>query len=460
LRFASREPRQLDRSTVFRLGEGLYTAYLPFGGPLHLLAPGVAGVAGENNANYHPFAADAWVVDLLVTGQSGSAPVSGTSAETDRAVSGLTAATAISAFAGGTSPGRLQELARQVRNNFHSRTPVSRGGATNMVAQRFPEITATAAVVSGDYEMTRDVVNPGQVAAGCLDLLVRSPTLLRDTVELELDWMSLEDPQLHAYCGWLALPETPIRITSIAHAGVVLPHQLFSVSTDPRKPGLSAAYGTAERLFVRIPQALDVLGNPVVTQLLDGNRIYGRFSVTYDFDPNLKAVQAFVAGEENVPVGLDLYTRWFTPLEITRLQVDYNRKAGVSLKLAQARADILQAYNTHTHDNPATPALIADALFYANAHSVAAVRMTGDIRFSVAGSVWLGTELVVPADSDTWADFLADCVAVPVRAVTSAYEPEIRFLDLTTGTFAASGARSVSWLLESINLELIELRSV
>lgn len=461
LQFADREPRTLDRSTTFRLGDGTYTPYLPFAGGLRLLAPGIVGLAGTNTANYHPSTPSAWVVDVLVTGSAGQLAAAGVAAEIDRVIPGLTGAAALATFRGGQAPGRVQELARQVRNNFHARTPVSRGGATNLISQRFPEITTTAAVVSGDPEMARDAVNPGQVAGGRLDLLVKTPLPLRDTIELELVWGPTEEPATFAYSGWLDLPETPLRIVAVAHAGTPLVHRLFSVSTDPLKPGLSAAYGRAERLLLAIPQAFDAELNPLIQQQLraDG-AVVARFSVTYDFDPDLKTAQEFMAGEESVPVGLDLYVRGFLPAELTKLAVTYNRRAGVTFKLAQARADILLAYGSHTADNPATPAQIADALFYAGANSVESIQAEGVVRFSVAQQVWLGQNFVMPVNTPSWVAFLAACEAVPAPAITSVYEPEFSFLDTLYGTYAASGPRNISWLLDSANLELIERRSV
>jgi hypothetical protein len=49
---------------------------------------------------------------------------------------------------------------------------------------------------------------------------------------------------------------------------------------------------------------------------------------------------------------------------------------------------------------------------------------------------------------------------VPVTEITSAYEPQIDFIDTEGLTFAASGKRNVSWLIDSPELILTELRSL
>lgn len=461
--FTDRSAREIDRSIQYRIGDGIYRAYLPFPGPLNLLAPGETGSAGVNSRNYSPYSTDGWAVDLLIMGEAGNLAPAGTQAEIDTLIPGLVAASALSNFRGGTSPGQLQELARQVRSNFYPRTPVSRGGAMNMVRQRFPEITSVASVVSGDVEMVRDAVNPGQVAAGRIDLLVRSADLIEDAVELRLNRGLTEDGATYAYSGWLELPETPIRIVAVAFQGIPLAHEIYSVTGDAKKPGLSAAYGTAERLFIRVPEAY-VSSTPVINPSIDpddSSLQFARFTIQYEFDPDLKTVQEFIAGDENTPAGVDLYVRWFVPMEISDLRVEFNRSSGVSLNLTSARADILAAYNSHTIDNPATPAVIADAMLYAGAHSVSKVTMTGEIRFSVAGKVYLGALLeTLPSSPSTWQAFVDDCEDVPEPAVTSAYEPQTSFIDTDDGTFAASGNRNVSWLLDSSNLELVEVKSV
>ncbi len=463
LLFEDRTEREIDRSIQYRIGDGIYRAYLPYPGPLYLLAPGDTGDPGVNSRNYHPYSTSAWAVDLLLIGQAGQLATAGTQPEIDNIPEGLVTAVAISDFRGGVSPSRLQELARQVRSNFYPRTPVSRGGATNMVRQRFPEIVSVAAAVSGDTEMVRDAVNPGQVAAGCIDLFVRDSELIPDAIELRLDRSLIEDEETYVFAGWLDLPETPIRIISVSFQGTPLEYELFSMSSDPQKPGLSAAYGTAERLLIRVPEAYvgDVAVISASIDDEDEDILFANFTISYEFDPNLKTVQEFVAGDENTPAGVDLYARWFMPMEISDLRVEFNRASGVSLNLVQARQDILTAYNSHTIDNPATPALIADAMLYAGAHSVSKVTMAGVIKFSVASKVHLGDEVtVVPLDPETWQSFIDGCEDVPAPEVTSAYEPQNSFIDTDVGTFAASGDRNVSWLLDSANLDLVEVKSV
>ena len=324
--------------------------------------------------------------------------------------------------------------------------------------QQFPEITITGCTISGDFEQVRDVMNPAQVAAGKIDIMARSATLLQDTVTVRLRQMPTAGGLV--YSGWLDLPETPVQLLSFVNTGSYLEPDVFSISTDPKKPGLSAAYGAAERLLVSIPYQVDSSGEPVIKAEVDESGVYADITVNYLFDPNLKICQEFLLSDEHVPAGVDIYVRWFVPIVISELLVNYTRKSGGSFNLTYARNEILQAYNSHNYENPAGPALIDAALYYAGAHSVNSVSLAAEIRYSVADKVWLGETLVAPTDEATWTDFLAQCQDVPTREIYSAYTPDIPYADLSTDTFAVSGERNTTYLLKSSALKLVEQRSI
>ena len=458
--FSDSTARELDRSTTFLVGDGTYRLFVPQAGPLYLLPPGQAGTPGTNFRNYVFYTADSWAIDVLVLGNAGQLADAGSAVSVDRSISGLSSAIALSDFLGGTTPLQLQELARRTRANFYSRTPTTRGGATNLIHQQFPEITLTGSVVSGDFEQLRDVTNPLQVAAGRVDLMARSVDLVEDVVVVRLRQMRGENNEL-LYGGWLDLPETPIKILSTVNGSTTVTPVLYSTSIDPAAPGLTAAYGTSERLYMRVPYTLDGGGQPIIRSELDDEGVYADFSVTYSFDPALKICQEFLLSDENVPAGLDLYVRWFVPVEVMAMTVDFNRKAGTALNLEAARSDILTAYNSSRFEQPAGAAVIDSALYYAGAHSVNSVDMLAYVRYSVANKVWLGTQLTAPTDPSTWTSFLADVKDVPTIPVISVYLPQYTYSDSSDPTtYAVSGSRNVSYLLTSSALKLTERRSV
>ncbi len=458
--FETDDERELDRSTTFLISDGEYRPFAPQAGPVFLLPPGTVGDSGVNYLNYTFIAENQWAVDILVFGNAGNLATAGAGVELDRQLDGLVAGTAVSNFLGGTTPPSLQELARRVRHNFHGRTPTTRGGATNLIHQQFPEITITGCTVSGDSEMMRDVNNPGVVTAGYLDLMARSEVLLEDTVTIRLRQMRIAGGGL-GFAGWLSLPETPIKITSFKNDGIERAPTLYSVSEDPKAPGLSAAYGSSERIFVMFQLSEDSAGNPNIRSRVDDEGVYADFEVAYLFDPALKICQEFLRSDENVPAGLSVYVRWFVPVEVDSLIVDFNRKAGTTLNLSTARADIVSGFNSHRYEQPAGAALIDAALYYAGAHSVNAVEFNSYIRFSIADYVWTGASFSEPTDQASWEAFIADCVEVPVVQVDSVYTPDFVYRDTgIPSTYAASGTRNVSYLLSTSNLKLTERRSV
>lgn len=456
--FNSNVLRELDRSTEFQVGSGVYRPFAPYAGPIRLVGGHSAMLNASNDRSYAFIAQDNWAVDLLVFGNAGQTAAVGTSVAVDRTLDGLIAAVALSEFYGGISPSRIQELARRVRNNFHSRTPVTRGGAVNLIHQQFPELTITGCIVSGDPEQMRDVTNPLQVSAGKLDLLVRTSALLLDTVTVRL--RQAVGPSGPIYCGWLDLPETPIHIVDFRNNATGFEPELFSVSQNPLHPALTAAYGQSERLLATIAYQHSSSGTPAIQAGVDAEGVYADFQVTYYFDPALKICQEFLKSDEVVPAGVDLYVRWFVPVYVDLLEVDFNRKAGTTFNLANARAEIVKAYNSHRFENPAGPAAIDAALYYNGAHSVNSAYLAGQLKFSLASKVWTGGAFTLPTTALAWQEALLEFEDVPNPGVTSAYTPELEYVDLVGSTLASAGPRSVSYFLSSANLHLIERRSI
>lgn len=457
--FSSSEEREIDRSTTFQLSAGsIYRPFVPQAGPLFLLPPGQSGLSGTNFRNYTFYSEGSWVVDILVMGNAGQLGEAGGSVSVDRVIDGLTSAVALSDFKGGTTPPRLQDLARRVRYNFYSRTPTTRGGATNLIHQQFPEINITGCTVSGDAEMMRDVTNPGQVAAGNLDLMARSVELLEDTVVVRLRQTTGPGGDI-IYGGKLLLPETPIMLLSVKNDVLEVSPDIYSVSRDSKAPALTAAYGTSEELYVKINYGEDSLGNPAIRAEIDEEGIYADFAVTYLFDPALKICQEFMLSDSNVPAGLDIYVRWFMPVIVDSMVVDFNRKAGTTLNLEDARENILTSFNSHRFEEPAGAALVDSAFYYAGAHSVNNVDIIANIRYSIASQVFTGMTFVEPVDQASWEAFILECEDVPVIPVNTVYNPAFDYTDYS-GTLASSGPRNVSYLLSSTNLKLVERRSV
>jgi hypothetical protein len=458
LQFTSGERREIDAGTVFLLGTDYYRPLLPSPGPCVLLSPDATPENDDTNIiRYAMFDADSWVADILVSGLASADVTTGTTASVDRTVDGLSGVSALAGFDTGAAPTKLQELARRIRTNFHSRTPSTRGGAINMIRRRFPSFGQVSAVVSGDFEMCRDASNQAGVAAGRLDILVRSKQLVADSVVVRL--VMSYDSSADYWRGWLNLPEIPVLITGIGNGTEVFEHTLYSVSGDTMKPGLSAAYGSAERLFVSMEDPLDEGGSSKVTRVSENGEDVAYLTVEYLFDPDLASARRYAETDECDAAGLDIYTKGFIPAVISDLAVQYYRSAGVSLNLAQARLEIVDGFNAHTPASPAGAHTITDSMVYAGAHSVRSIELAAEVRMSVADKVWIGTGTPDPVGD--WEAFEADCENVPSKSLTSIYSPDMTIADDgVVPLFAAAGERNTAWLLPSSALRLIELKSV
>lgn len=450
LQFTSGAERSIDKSTSLVMDSYTFRFFLPWDGPLQL---GGAPAAGANFKAYVPSGKDRFVVDLLVVGTPGVAIAAGTSPQFDRDIEGLNSASLISPVYAGASPTQLQELARRVLTNSHTRHPVTRGGAENMIRQRFPDVTAVSAVLSGDSEMLRDSVNPAQVAAGAVDIHVRGKSLLSDAIAIYLPTMQGPTGSGVVCSGFLNLPETPIVIDSITHNGLQVAWDAISVSEDPKLPGVSAAYGKSEKLLLRI--SADGL-TPVS---IDGV-VKVAFVVNYRFDPALKACQELLNSPDYTTAGLSINLRWFVPFYINDLTVRYARRAGVSFLREQCRSEILASFNGHSLATPAFAAAVSDSLYYAGAHSMTELQLDAVSRYSIADVVWAGSTFVEPTGLASWDALLAECEEIPIHAVASPYTPSFDFADIEGSSFASSGNRSASWILDSANLDVVEMKTI
>jgi hypothetical protein len=343
----------------------------------------------------------------------------------------------------------------------------TRTGAGNYVNQRFPDIKSVGCLVSGDAELGRDVASIGRVPAGKMDVMVRADELIPDASTQHVNYITISmesDGPVRKFVGLVNLPETPIEFTSVVYNGTVIDAVFHSVSKTPSDfPGLTAAFGAQEQFVVMFDMPF-VEGDPLVSLVTEtvGVETVSKapFTFNYLFDPHLKMVQELMTEGDEVPVGLDTYVRYFTPARINSMEITFNRKSGVKLNLVQARKEILEAFNRHTFDNPATAAAVADCFAYAGAHSVVKMEVQASVKFSPATRVWTGTDFTVPSDEATYTAFMGENEPVPTKSVTSIYEPDFDFVDTEDGTFATSGPRSMTWLLFSSNLTFIENRSV
>lgn len=464
LTFADSVSRSLDRSTMFSAAGVILRPRLPLDGPLEILAPGTAAPGSGNYAWLIPIDSSTWVVDILLEGDvtEDDVPAAGLSMELDRTVDGLESATVLPGFVGGAPPVRIEDLAERARFNTHSSSPNTRAGVISGINRLLPDIQTIGCVVSGDFEMGRDVANPGGISGGHMDILVRGDFLSDDVVSQRFNLIEVDGSGL--FFAELDLPEVPVEIVSVEYAGNALPGVVItSASAAPEThPGLSAAYGNKERLFLEVPRAtLAVIGEiPVlIDEEAETPVEYAYLTVRYRFDP-LQRMVTEIFGGDNAPVGISTYVRYFNPIAVNTLNVIYNRRAGQSLNLAAARAEILEKINRHTHHSPAGAADVVDSMAYAGAHSVEGFELDALVRYSCANKVYTGGDDPPEVEDESSYDaFHADTVTITHPSPGSFLNP-----DFTHSTPAAQngvvGPRSATWLLKDTALIFTENRTL
>lgn len=459
LTFNSRSSRILDRSTLFSSSGVVLRPRLNLDGPLQILSPGEPPPESGNYAWLSPLNANSWIVDILAEGDATEEDVdAGGALSLDREVPGLERAQILEGFYGGQPPVRVEDLARRARFNTHSLSPNTRGGVISGINQVFPKLETLGCLISGDEELVRDKVNPMSVSAGSMDILARGDFLVSDSITQRIDLIP-DAGDNGVFFGKLALPETPIEIVSISQNGQDVENlQVISSSKDRANfPGLSAAFGDKESIYVSFPNPGSI--DTIVDENSGTPVDYALFTVSYRFDPQLKMVQSLLSGDRS-PVGIKTYVRYFNPIKVESMNIVFNRKAGTALNLANARKEILERLNRHHFHSPASPADIIDSFYYSGAHSVERIEIDARIRYSCADRVYLGEENLdsVRTGSD-YSSAIAETEEVVHPSPVSFMDPVLRY-STPTDQYGAVGPRSVSWRLDSRNLIFTENRTL
>ncbi len=200
--------------------------------------------------------ADQFIVYFPVFGEPGGTVADGTTAETNIPHPELVSVVSVGDFDAGLLEETVPVLAQKARKTFYSASLTSRGGAINFVAQQFPSLLGSSAVITGDTEMLRDATNPMGVREGKLDLYVKSrQSYLFGEQILTLTY----DEELQGWAGKLTLPQPPafydlargvFQVQNFDNDRTV--NTVFSSSADPAVDNVGIAYSSREVLGILI----------------------------------------------------------------------------------------------------------------------------------------------------------------------------------------------------------------
>lgn len=369
--FSDSSFRVIDRGTQFRAGTQIFVPRVYKEGNIRILPPGQTKSYDTND--YILTGLDnRFYVDIYVYSMESSSVENLENFEISEVIPGLIEIYAIGDFWNKSNTSSIQELANKTRVTSVSANATTRSGLVRLLRQEFPDIKAVSPVLGGDYEMTRQSVNPLGLPSPTVDLYVKTPlygTEMKEPVRLNYDDSN------DCYFGEILLQDTPLKFKSVAFADETITSLEFNsyfYSTDSKLPALSA-YGTsANRIWISVPNPKNSSGVPLIPSIIDleTNTFYQIFEVTYICDPGLKIIEDFFTATDTKPIGIDLRVKLFRPIDFTALYINHARKRGVKINQAKAREEITAYLQTISWPETYSDAAIIDSMFYSGASNV------------------------------------------------------------------------------------------
>lgn len=451
----------LDRSTRISFGTGtsqsVFNLRMPQPGGWIIRQVGSPLTPTTNNVSLISVGDGTYYADVPVIGDLNADVTAGDAGSITPVPATLVSIRALATFDKGAPADSIPVLADRARQTIYSSSMGSRGSARRFLLKEFPDLVAASVTVSGDTEMMRDTTNPLGIADGRADMYVRSSAAgTPDQFVLE----ALYDEDLNSY--WVKLPNNGHiqSVTGVLYNGTVSAarpdYTIYSVSSDHQRATMAAAaYSRLEQLYVVLNNIKDpATGNELIKYQItaEGNRVTP-LTVTVLTDPMVPIIASTLESSDSAPIGVDVLVRGFLPVQLQSFNVRYAKKAGSTMFLDKARAEILGYVNSLGHPNQYSDSRIGDALFYAGASDVLGTDVRGAVRWSAA-DYFLSSDF--PSFETNAAD-IADYAYMPATVTITdsrSMRPTVRDPDLTTLT--SSGPRNLTYYLADANLTFSE----
>jgi hypothetical protein len=333
----------LDRGRQFKIGDYIFSIYLPNNGPFTIYPVGTDVPPGENGTTLVDGGDSVYFADVPVVGHSqddfnieAGTPVSISGDPIDY----LGSANTLIKFNTGVDSNSVEALAERARNTIYSASLNTRNGAIRYVQASCPFVDSVYAIRTGDPEMLRGFNNIG-AAEGCMDVYIRSKSY---AFEEEQTLRLYYDSDKEAFEGELHYTGQPYYIDSITHNGTDtvtyknIEHTITAVNTEGF--GARGSYTKAEKLYVTIPDQKIAGSSIFVTHIDSAGKRYADFVVNYHTDPLLPSIAATLYNDDYAPVNVSLQARGFIPVIIKKFNVRYVRKSGVVPDLETAEQEI------------------------------------------------------------------------------------------------------------------------
>jgi hypothetical protein len=462
----------IDRRIRFNFGtsdatSNTFNLRLNNDGPFNVVRVGQPRLAGTNSRNLVQVAESLYVVDVPVIGVMDTQVEAGDEATIDVPLSDLPtlqSAEALVDFDFGLPPDGLPTIAKKTRDTFYSCTPNNRGGAANFISKEFPDVEVASPVLTGDFEMLRDFVNPLGVPQGKLDIHVRSSSLV-DNLIVRLKY----DPVADKFRGVLDFPEVPLKLNSIAVTGnealTFDPEgstvQTIVQTTDRvRLPLLTASYSVYQKFWISLDMPRDPnTAVPLIETVFVSGEQFADFDISYLTDPVIRPVEDAITSTKSKPVNIDIVAKGMVPIVLNDMTVVYTREGGTTVSLETAQSEIY-TYLTAQVGYPRlyTDARVFDSMFFVGAKDVKEINLNGYIQFSPARYVLddnYGDPLL------DWEDAISNSKPVPRVDVLRSSDLKPNVLDPYIGdptreTLYAIGDRTVGYVIEQDSIGFSE----
>lgn len=460
--FATDADYTVDRRMRFQFGSNTFDLRLDFPGHLQIYKVGSVPTLNTNARVLRDIGNGQYACDVYVKGDMGAAVVAGDTATVDLVLTQLVSATALTDFATGEPASSLSVLAQKTRERFSGANLCARNNAVSYLQREFPELLGVSASVPGDAVQLRAAVNALGINEPKVDVYARSSQYdFLTAQQVRIQFFEEQDAvSVQRFIAKLAVVGNPLfikSITSVDNPAVVLyPDnglEIFTRSRSAAKAPLLTCAGTDyEDLWVSFEMPKNSsTGTDLLTTATDsdGSR-FADFVVEYYYDPLFPAISSRVNSADVKPAGVDMLARPFVPVVITQFEVNYVKRAGTTMLLDQAKAEILAYLRKTTYPDAFSSAQIGDSMYYAGAADMKSIRVQARVWWSAA-------TLVLPADAaDPLVDYASakgDAVTPPTVLIGNSSELALEsYIDPLIGTgdetFAAVDILNLCYLLD------------
>ena len=385
---------ELDRSTQFKLGNDIYSIYLPNTGNFTCLSTSSTPKDGENSSTIKDTGSGLWFCDVPVIGKNEQVTIAaGSQALISQIIPELASVYALVDFSSGVLADSVQNLAKKTQTTMFSASLNTRYGAIQYLNTVCPFVESAYALRDGDKELLRTYRNSYGIASGCLDIFARTQSYEFTEVQQVKLYLSEDGQWLEGEWNYTG---QPYHLESITHPSIDVKdledREIISSSDPSLNLGAIAAYTKHEKLTIRLKNLFDSSQNSlfsfnIETQGENKGKQYTYVTVTYQTDPLFRALASTVENIDYAPINSNVLVRGFTPVIISQFDVVYTKKPGVIPDLDTAKDKIKIYLGSLGSPNQFSMAEIASIMGEVGVNYVKTVDVNAKVQWSIGDKI-------------------------------------------------------------------------